>query len=92
MRACPFCGESRRLGVVTKWLRTASAGDAKRGAYGRCKRCGARGGLAKTASSCDMRDGSAKAVYRDGLIAEAVKIWNGGYDQGVADLELFKGV
>lgn len=93
MRACPFCGEKARLGVVTKWLRTASAGSARVAAYGRCKKCGARGGLAKTAGAFDMRDGSAKGYHRDQLINEAVVIWNGLCNaKPITDLELFKGV
>ena len=78
MKPCRFCGETSRLGVVTKVMRTGVY-YVKVAAYARCKRCNARGPLVKLNSEViDIRN---ECLSKDGkahLIELAVEAWNDG--------------
>lgn len=89
MNPCPFCGETTRLGVVTKWLRSESY-YAKRGAYCRCKNCHARGSLVSLDEKLDMRNERLSKDGKDALVELAVAKWNGvGRSEPAGGLPLF---
>ena len=75
MTACRFCGETSRLGVVTKWL----GREGRVGACARCKRCHARGPLVcLDGVRLDVRNERLSGEGKERLIELAVEAWNGG--------------
>ena len=75
MMPCRFCGESSRLGVVTKWL----GREGRVGAYARCKKCNARGPLVcLDGVRLDVRNERLSGEGKEHLIGMAVKTWNDG--------------
>lgn len=75
MMPCKFCGETSRLGVVTKWL----GREGRVGAYARCKRCHARGPLVcLDGVKLDVRNERLSGEGKDCLVEMAVGAWNGG--------------
>ena len=76
LRPCPFCRESRRLGMVVKWM-TIRDGYAKAGAYVACKRCHSRGPIVKSDDTLDVRNERIGGEPKDRLIAKAASAWNG---------------
>lgn len=77
MMSCRFCGETSRLGVVTKWL----GHEGRVGAYARCKRCHSRGPLVSLEGvKLDVRNERLSDKGKEHLIEIAVKAWNGGVE------------
>ena len=77
MNPCRFCGETSRLGAVTKIMKTGGY-YGRVAAYTRCKRCNARGPLVHIDEKIDIRN---ERLSKDGkahLIELAVKAWNDG--------------
>lgn len=89
MKHCRFCGETLRLGVVTKWL----GRDGRVGAYARCKRCNARGPLVSLdGMKLDVRNERLSGKGKEHLIEIAVKAWNEGVDDAPLPLFSYGGV
>ena len=66
LAACPFCGERKRLTLVTKRMRRGD-GEWPTASYVRCMNCNARGPL-KVLGACLSEEAAAAA-------------WNGEYHQ-----------
>ena len=78
MNPCRFCGETSRLGAVTKIMKTGGY-YGQVAAYARCKRCNARGPLVKLNSEViDIRNERLSERGKAHLIELAVEAWNNG--------------
>ena len=92
MNPCPYCGEKTRLGVTVKQLRSG-ANEGYLGAYGRCKRCHARGPIIRFGAKNYLKDIGIphRKEDREKLVDLAVTEWNGGgRDRPIHDLPLFQ--